>query len=96
MLNDSGEIGNQGLNVKDALNGTWSPVDDDGGSGAGDDPGTGGGGDPEQITVVDAITKLQDFDSRQKLDDWVSALPKEISGDPRFSEKYRERFGELK
>lgn len=102
-LNEAGETTGQGLNVKDAINGSWEPVPDDGGGYGGGDAGggtetetkTGTSGDP-QMTRIDAIAKLPEFKDRQTLDDWVSALPRDISGDKMFSDKYKERWNELK
>lgn len=103
-LNDSAEIGEQHIDLKDAIAGTWESagdgevIDHDTGEVQGAPAATAGApAAATQMTVIDAIAKLASFSDMEVMSLWSDAeVPVEIRQDERFTKKFRERMDEIK
>lgn len=104
-LNDDAEIGKQHIDLKDAIEGTWEPVADQGegedsepikadagGPGSSAAAGAGTGGAPAgavAMTVIDAIAKLASFSDVEVMALWADA---ELSDAIRQDERFTKKF----
>jgi recombination protein RecT len=105
-LNDAAEIGNQKIDLKDAIEGTWENVPDPQDPGAGEDAsgeagnGTGDAGATAEpaVTLVDAIASLDSgtHTDPELLALWADALPADVRSHERFAKAYRARLDAIK
>jgi recombination protein RecT len=109
-LNDAAEIGNQKIDLRDAIEGTWENVPDP--EDSGDDPSTGAGdgapagptgtagapGGEPAITLADAIAALDNgrHTDQELLAVWADALPVDVRSHERFAKAYRARLDAIK
>ena len=98
-LNDAAEIGAQQIDLKDAIEGTWTAgpeADTDEPQFNGSGAGAGGAGTGGSVTVVDAIAELNKATGEEPMALYADTLPDEIKQDERFMKAYRARLAELK
>ena len=108
-LNDAAEIGNQKIDLKDAIEGVYEHVDEDGviHSSGEEDPGAadapaGDTPDPAEAkrkldsAVVDTCAKLAEYNDIELMSVYADELPQEIKGDERFTRAFKKRQTEIK
>ena len=103
-LNDAAEIGEQHLDLKDAIAGTWEAAGDgeviDHETGEVQGAPAAAAGAPAAatgMTVIDAIAKLASFSDIEVMSLWADAeVPAAVRGDDRFTKQFKNRMDAIK
>lgn len=102
-LNDAAEIGNQRLDLKDAIEGTWThPTDDE--ESAGEEkkgapaaPAAAGAPAGAELTVIDWIAKLEEYGTEVDVSDYAEhQVPEVVRADERFAKAVSARLAAIK
>lgn len=90
-LNDAAEMGAQRIDLKDAIEGNWQPIDEV-------DPETGEIKKQETplVTTIDAIAELEKHTDLEVMALYADTLPDVVKADERFTKAFRARSDKIK
>ncbi len=101
-LDNAAASGEQGLNMENVIEGTWTPSpDSDRDESDGTDPAASTDSQKdkpkeEAMDVLTSINKLSEFTDIEKMSEFMGGLPDDVRKDDRVSKKFKEQMDAIK